>query len=100
MAAQHVSIEASGFLSALARHLMLTRHARANAKMTFPAVSWPSAEAEPTWMGTVALCLRGLSRSALRRRAGGRSPGRPGPALITAAREAEAPGVPGDWCAG
>jgi hypothetical protein len=32
MAARHVSIEASGFLSALARHLMLTRHARANAK--------------------------------------------------------------------
>ena len=38
MAAQHVSIEASGFLFALVRHLMLTRHARANAKVTFPAV--------------------------------------------------------------
>ena len=48
MAAQHVSIEASGFLSALARHLMLTRHARANGKMTFPAMSCPPAEAEPT----------------------------------------------------
>ena len=58
MAAPHVSIEVSGFLSVLARHLMLTRHARANAKMTLSAVSWPSAGAEPTWMGTVALCLR------------------------------------------
>ena len=59
-------------------------------------------KAEPTWMGTVALCLRGLSRSALRRRAGrwaliARSAwprahhGRP---------EAEAPGVPGDLVRG